>query len=139
MEVKDEFRLHLYYISKLIQKYSRILVYAIPGEGKSKLLRTLSLKFPDVNFYDLGENVAEEPFVYTIISPEQINIPEFDIIYCVQYSTEYKEAQTGISFPPGEWRPMEEYVQKAEWNKKGQKNLAGRTVKDLGKLKELIS
>lgn len=136
--VKDEFRLHLYYIGKLIKKYSRVLVYALPGEGKSSILRTLKNKFPDVNFYDLGENVVEEPFVYAIISPEQVNIPEFDVIYCVCYSTEYKEAQSGVKFPLDEWRPMEKYIQKAEWNKRGKNNLAGKTAKSLDKLRELI-
>ena len=66
MEVKDEFRLHLFYLSKLIKKYPRVLVYAVPGEGKSSLLRNLSQKFPDVNFYDLGENL-ESVLVVSVV------------------------------------------------------------------------
>lgn len=139
MAVKDEFRLHLYYISKLIVKYPRLLVYGPFGEGKSTLFKSLKKKHSDVSFYSAGENVVDTPFVYAIISPDQPNIPEFDIIYCMQYSTEYKEDRIGYKFPKGEWRPMVDYVKKINDAKRKNKNLSGKTFKALDKLVAAIS
>ena len=136
MAVKDEFRLHLYYLSNLIVKYPRIVVYGPYGEGKDTLFRTLKKKFSDVNFY-AGENGLESPFVYAIMDTDDI-IPEFDIIYCMQYSTEYKEGRTGYVFPDGEWHPMIDYVEKAENIKKSKRNLSGKTFKTIEQLKKAI-
>jgi hypothetical protein len=139
MTVKDERRLHLYYLSKLIGKYSRILVYGPWGEGKTYLFKDLKLKFPDVNFYSFGENEVSEPYVYAIteINPDYF-IPDFDIIYCMQYSTEYKEGRTGYSFNDKEWHPMAEYVEKQNYIQIGQKNLSGKTFKSIDKLVKAI-
>jgi len=136
MAVKDEFKLHLYYLSKLIVKYPKILVYGPYGEGKSTLFESLKLKYPDVNFYPGGENDIKEPFVYGINSPEDFFIPKFDRIYCVQYSTEYKESRTGVSF--NEWRPMIDYVEKAKYIKQGKRNLSGKVFGSLAELKKAI-
>jgi len=138
MAVKDEFRLHLYYLTKLITKYPRVLLYGPYGEGKSTLLKQLKKKFPDVNFYS-GQLPVEEPFVLTLIDPDQPDIPAFDIIYCMQYSTEYKEDRTGYKFPKGEWRPMVDYIKKVNDQKKGSKNLSGKTFKALDQLRAAIN
>lgn len=138
MAVKDEFRLHLYYITKLVKKYPRVLVYAPFGEGKKTIFDSLEKKFPGVNFYHSGYFPPDEPFVYAITDPNQQNIPDFDIIYCMQYSTEYKESQTGYRFEPGEWRPFGEYVRKIKQRKIGQRNLSGKTFKALDKLREAV-
>lgn len=138
MAVKDEFRLHLYYLTKLIVKYPRVLLYGPYGEGKATLFKTLKKKFSDVNFYSFGENLVEQPFVYVIETPDDFYIPEFDIIYCMQYSTEYKEDRTGYVFPAGEWHPMIDYIDKVENRKKGARNLSGKTFKALDKLRAVI-
>lgn len=137
-EVKDEFRLHLYYLSKLIVKYPKILVYGYYGEGKSTLFKSLKLKYPAVNFYSNSQNDIEEPFVYVINTPDDPFIPNFDRIYCIQYSTEYKEKTTGVSFPRGEWRPMADYVEKAELIKQNKINLSGKIFGSLAELKKAI-
>lgn len=138
MAVKDEFRLHLYYLSKLIIKYPKILVYGPIGEGKSTIFDTLKKKFPEVNFYNSGQNPVDAPFVYSFFSPDQQYLPDFDIIYCMQYSTEYKEGRTGYKFPKGEWRPIADYVKKVEESKRNNNNLSGKTFKALDKLRVAI-
>ncbi len=135
MAVKDEFRLHLYYLSKLIVKYPRILLYGPHGEGKATLFKTLKKKFPGVNFYSGPGEQIEEPFVCALMDPnQQQHIPEFDIIYCMQYSTEYKEDRTGYKFPRGEWRPMVDYVKKVNDRNRKVNNLSGKTFKAIDKL-----
>jgi len=138
MAVKDEFRLHIFYLSKLMEKYPRVLLYGPYGEGKATLFRTLKKKFTDVSFYSFGENEVECPFVYAISSDEDYT-PEFDIIYCMQYSTEYKEDRTKYTFPAGEWHPMIDYVEKAKNREKGRINLSGKTFKALDKLRAAIN
>ena len=138
MAVKDEFRLHLYYLTKLIEKYPRVLLYGPYGEGKSTIMKTLKKKFSDVNFYPAGGGPVEEPFVFVLVDPNQLRIPEFDIIYCMQYSTEYKEDRTGYKFPVGEWRPMVDYIKKVNDAKRKDNNLSGKTFKALDKLRAAI-
>lgn len=138
MAVKDEQRLHLYYLAKLIVKYPRILVFGPYGEGKTTLFRSLKLKFPNVNFYSFGDSEVLEPFVYGFSEVDD-NVPEFDVIYCMQYSKEYKEGRTGYSFNDGEWHPMVDYVDKIK-NRQLQKreNLSGKTFKSLNQLRKVL-
>jgi len=137
MVVKDEFRLHLFYISKLIMKYSKILVFA--PDGESGIFGALEEKFPNVNFYyQSGAGEIKEPFVFSIMSLDSPNIPVNDIIYCLQYTTEYKELQTGYKFPVGQWMPMSEYSRMAAWQKLAGKNISGKIVKSFAELKKLM-
>lgn len=124
----------------MMKKRRRILLYGLPGEGKSTIVNALKKKYPDWNFYDFGENPESvmEPFVYSIISPEQVNVPDFDEIYCVQYSTEYKEQVSGTKFPLGEWHPMSEYLQKAEYEQRAKININGRKAGSLEELKRIL-
>ena len=137
MAVKDEFRLHLFYISKLITKYSKILVFA--PDGETGIFDVLQEKFPDVNFYYQTGGEVEEPFVFSIMSLDNPNIPDCDIIYCIQYTTEYKEMKTGYKFPVGqEWMPLVEYSRMAAWQKLAGKNLSGKIMKSLAELRKLM-
>ena len=138
MAVKDEFRLHIYDLSKLIVKYPKILLYGPYGEGKSTLLDSLKNKFPDVNFYTTGGGPVKVPFVHVLVDPDQQRYPDYDIIYCMQYSTEYKEGRTGYKFPPGEWRPMVDYVKKVKEKRRNNNNLSGRTFKSIDQLRKEI-
>lgn len=139
MAVKDEFRLNLYYLTKLITKYPRILVYAPYGSGKATLMKSLEKKFPEVNFYPSMGWPVKVPFVCSLLDPDNERIPEFDRIYCIQYSTEYKEAQTGYRFPPGEYHSIGDYVKKVKEEKRSRYNLSGKTFGSLDQLREAIS
>jgi hypothetical protein len=138
----DEFRMHLYLIQKLMNKHNKILIYALPGEGKTRIMMSLMKKFANSEwaFYDLGEHPVEsDKYVYALISPDQAFIPKYDIIYCIQYSREYKEEVTGVSFPDNLWRPMAEYARRAEWDKFGKANLIGRKVNSITNLRKILN
>lgn len=135
----DELRLHIRYIGHMMRKKRRILLFGLPGEGKSTLMNALQKKYPDWNFYDFGENIDEckEPFIYSIIHPDQ-EVPDYDEIYCIQYSTAFKEKLTGIKFPPGEWRPIADYFQKAEYNQRAKININGRKAGSMTELRKIL-
>lgn len=137
----DELRLHLQVIERLMLKYRKIGIFALPGEGKTTLILRLKEKYIDTewHFYEMMENIAEEPYVYAFISTEMDDLPEFDIIYCLQYSQDYKESVSGITFTDGLWRPIEEYMKAAEYKRMGSLNLLGKYVKSMDALKKLLA
>lgn len=141
----DEYLMHYRNIVNIMKRHKRILVYAMPGEGKSTLLRGLEKKFSDEwNFYEFGySDEFIEPFIYELsfaFLPEDSNItiPEkFDLIYSIQYSKEYKEAVSGVSFGD-EYRPLADYLRKRDMIKMGKRNLAGKRFKSLKALQDAI-
>jgi deoxyadenosine/deoxycytidine kinase len=136
----DEFLLHMRLIEKFMKKFSRIGVYGLPGEGKTTLIMALREKYQDTewHFYEMGENPVEAPFIFAFISEEQ-PVPEFDTIFCMQYSTNYKESVTGVYFPADEWRPMADYVKVALRKRMGKLNITGKRVKNMNQLKKLLN
>ena len=138
----DELRMNLMFIERLIEKgkYRRIGVFAPPGEGKTTVINRLREKYKDTewHFYDMMENVVDDPFVYAFISADIDDLPEFDVIFCHTYTTDYKEAVTGVSFSDGLWRPIEEYAKFAERREMSKLNLQGKYVKSMDALKKLL-
>ena len=142
----DEYLMHYRNLVNIMKRHKRILVYALPGEGKTTLLRALQEKYePDGwNFYEFG--TAEEykkPFVYELshaFIPKyaSVSIPEkFDLIYVIQYSREYKEAITGISFGDV-YKPMSAYVTEMKYKQAGSRNLAGKRFKSIKALQDAL-
>jgi len=126
----DEYRIHLQYIEKLMGKYRRIGIFAPAGEGKTTVINVLRKKFEDTewNFYDNMDDTYSEPYVYAFIAMVE-DIPEFDAIYTLTYSTDYKESITGVVFNDGMIHTMEEYSQAAERRHLASLNLLGKYVK----------
>jgi hypothetical protein len=136
MAKQDEFLMNFNQMVAIMNRYKRVLLYALPGEGKSTLMRKLEKKFPEFNFYEYGYEPVEEPFVYEITGADEPDIPEFDIIYCIQYSKEYKERITGIKFDT--WRPFREYRNALRWKKMGELNLKGKRFKKISQLQDVL-
>ena len=139
-EIRDEYIAHMRVIERLMKKYNKIGVFALPGEGKTHLIMSLRERYQDTqwNFYELGEDPVTDPYVYDFISDKQI-VPDFDIIFCMQYSKQYKEALSGVKFEDGEWHPMDDYIQKAHRQRMGKINIAGKTVKNMNELSILLN
>jgi hypothetical protein len=135
----DELLLNIRLIERLMKRNRKIGIFGLPGEGKSYLIRKLAEKYRETewHFYDLMNTKVEEPFVWAFINENIINHPEFDVIYCLQYSTDYKESITGISFP--DWKPMTEYQKMAEYRRMGKIDIKGKFVKNLKQLKNLLN
>ena len=136
MAHQDEFQMNYRQMVAIMKKYKRVLIYALPGEGKSTLMRKLKRKFPEWNFYEYGYLPVEEPFIWEIVDPETPNIPDYDIIYCLQYSKEFKERVTGVKFDG--WRPFREYWRVKKWNELGKLNLKGKRFKRIGQLADAL-
>lgn len=141
----DEYLMHYRNLVNIMKRHKRIVVYALSGEGKTTLLRTLKEKYEPEgwNFYDFGEVEYKEPFVYELphaflpkytdaILPE-----EYDLVYVIQYSREYKEAITGVSFGD-EYRPLSEYVRKMKYKQAHNSNLGGQRFKTIADLQKAI-
>lgn len=140
----DEYLMHYRNLVNIMKRHKKVLVYALPGEGKTTLLRALQQKYPDWNFYDFGEeNLLKEPYIYELphaFLPKYANVSlptDFDLIYVIQYSREYKEALTGVSFGD-EYRPMSDYVRKQKYNQAGSRNLSGQRFKSIQALKNAL-
>ena len=140
----DEYLMHFRNISNIMKRHKRIMVYALPGEGKTTILKALQEKYKSEgwNFYDFGENIIEEPFIYELPHADipkysPIKLPKFDLIYVIQYSKEFKEALTGISFGE-EYRPMADYVKMMKYKKAGNTNLGGKRFKSIEALQEAL-
>jgi len=137
----DEKLMHIRNISNMMKRHKRILIYALPGEGKSTILRELKTKYPEWTFYVFGREVKyKEPFIYELpdaFLPEEYEnaLPEFDVIYCLQYSREYKERITGVSFGDV-YRPMHDYLKEAKYQRAKNINIAGKKFKNLSELKK---
>lgn len=138
----DEYLLHFRKIQRLMKKHKRIILYGVPGEGKSTIMNALKRKYGPVgwNFYHFHRLPAEEPFIWELSNPEPDPsvIPKFDVIYCIQYTTNYKESVTGVKFSDGDWRPLREYVTRAQWRERGKNNIATREAKSLSELKKIV-
>ena len=139
-EIQDEYIAHIRIIERLMKKHNRIGVFGLPGEGKSHLIMALREKYQDTiwNFYELGENPVTDPFVFAFISDQQI-VPDFDIIFCMQYSKRYKEAVSGVKFDDGEWHPIKDYMKRAERQRMDKINITGKTVKNMKELSKLLN
>ena len=137
----DELRLHLQIIERLMEKYNKIGVFALPGEGKTTVINRLREKYKDTKwfFYDMMEDMVQEPFVYAFISVDVDDLPEFDVIYCLQYSQDYKESISGITYTDGLWRPLEDYMKASEYRRMSKLNLLGKYVKSMDALKKLLA
>ena len=142
----DEYSLHLRLIQNLMGRYKRIGLFSIPDGGKTRVMRKLMVKFEDTEWtlYDQGEHFLDgsdyqEPFIYSFISPLQIMPENLETIYVLQYSTEYKEAVSGIRFNDGIFRPIGEYFKYSNWHHFGQNDLRGKSVKSVGALRKYIS
>ena len=140
----DEYLMHFRNLSNIMKRHKRILVYALPGEGKTTLLKALHEKFEPEgwNFYDWGDTMVEEPFIYELPHADipvhaGIELPVFDLIYVVQYSKEYKEAITGVSFGD-EYRPLADYIKKMKYKKAGSRNLGGQRFKSIEELQKAL-
>lgn len=140
----DEFRMNLMFIERLMGKYRRIGVFALAGEGKTTLINRLREKFAGTEwyFYDMMEDIVNDPFVYAFISADIPDLPEFDVIFCHTYTDDYKEAVTGVTFNDGQWHPMEDYAKAAERKEMGRLHaegkLQGKYVKSMDALKKLL-
>jgi GTPase SAR1 family protein len=141
----DEYLMHFRNISNIMKRHKRIMVYALPGEGKTTLIRALHEKYEPEgwHFYNWGINQGiKEPFIYELPHIDvpkyaKIELPTFDLIYVVQYSRDYKEALTGVSFGD-EYRPMADYVKKMKYNKAGRRNLGGQRFKSIEELQKAL-
>lgn len=139
----DEKLMHFRNIRNIMQKYRRIAIYALPGEGKSTVISELKKKFePEWHFYPFGGGNVVEPYVIELpdtFLPDEIldNIPTIDIIYCLQYSREYKERITGISFG-NVYRPFMDYVREMKYARAGNLNLSGRRFKSIAELEKVL-
>jgi deoxyadenosine/deoxycytidine kinase len=138
--ISDEFIRHIRLVERLMKKHDRIGIYAQPGEGKSTLVRALREKYQDTNwhFYEMGEDPVDSPFLFAFISEKQ-QVPDFDIIFCMQYSTEYKESVSGVYFSDDEWHPMSDYTDLAMKRRMGKLNITGKTCKNMNELKKLLN
>jgi hypothetical protein len=138
----DEFIVNLRLIENIMKKHTKIGIYALPGEGKSTLVFKLREKYLDTDwhFYEMGERPVEEPYVWAFISDEQTT-PEFDIIYCLSYSRDFKESKTGVTFHGDDWRPFRDYYQVALRRRQNKisKKLRGKTVKTMKDLQKLLN
>ena len=138
----DELRWNLKLIDKLMGKYKRIGLFSLPKEGKSTIIQKLREKYSGTewSFYNMTENITQEPFVYAFVSTDLEDLlPEMDIIFCLQYSQDYKESVSGVVFPDGVWRPLGDYMALAEYNQMGTLNIQGKYVKSIDDLKKLLS
>lgn len=132
----DEFKLHFRTITNIMKRYKRVVIFAYPGSGKSKLMYSLKTKYEKTNwnFYDLSEHhdQIKEPFVYATFHTELL--PPADIYYPVQYSTEYKEAISGIRFKDGFPRPITDYMRISDWHDFSKVDLRGKRFKNKAEL-----
>jgi hypothetical protein len=142
----NEYLMHYRNIVNIMKRHKKILVYALPGEGKTTLLRAIKEKFePDGwNFYDFGVNEElKVPYIYELphaFLPQYagIELPtDFDLIYVIQYSREYKEDLTGVSFGD-EYRPMSDYVKRMKYNQAHKNNLGGKRFKTIADLQAAL-
>jgi hypothetical protein len=139
----DEKLMHYRNIRNIMQKYKRIAIYALPGEGKSHIMAELKKKFePEWNFYHFGRGITKEPYIIELpdtFLPENVlnDLPVIDIIYCLQYSREYKERITGISFGDV-YRPFMDYIREMKYARAGSLNLSGRRFKSITELENVI-
>jgi hypothetical protein len=139
----DEKLMHFRNIRNIMQKHRRIAIYALPGEGKSTVIEELKKKFePEWHFYPFGGGLHKEPYVIELpdtFLPDRIlnEMPAIDIIYCLQYSREYKERITGISFGDV-YRPFMDYIKEMKYARAGQLNLSGRRFKSIEELENVI-
>jgi len=140
--LQDELRLNLMMMERLMKRHERIGLFALSGEGKSFLTRKLAEKYRNTgwNFYDQMNTNIKTPYVWAFISDEVSPVaPVFDAIYCLQYTTDYKESVTGMEFHDNIWRPMSMYTQMAEYRRMGKLDLKGKHVKNLDELKKLLN
>lgn len=127
----DEFKLHFRIIQNMMSKYKKVVIFAYPGSGKSKIMASLMNKYEGTewNFYDFGEPAEQikSPFVYA--SFHEKLLPKADIYYPIQYSTEYKEAISGIKFIDGFSRPMADHMRISNWYDFTKNDLRGKRFK----------
>lgn len=142
-DVLDEFIINYRNIIRLARKNSGIMIYALPGEGKSTMMHKLEEDLPKTwNFYRWGEWPVRKPFIYELshIDPGSSKFlwPDYDIIYVLHYSREYKEAVTGIRLGDG-YRPFKDYTREATYASRTGLELFARTAKNIPELKKIIA
>lgn len=140
----DEYLMHYRNLVKIMKRNKRIVVYALSGEGKTTLLRTLQEKFEPEgwNFYDFGATECVEPFIFELpeaFLPKYTDavLPKFDVLYAIQYSREYKEAVSGVSFGDV-YRPLSDYMKEMKYQRAHRNNIGGRKFKSVDELKRAI-
>jgi hypothetical protein len=139
----DELRSNLLLVQALMNKYTKIGIFAVADAGMSTFMKRLREKFAGTNWhiYDGMENMGvQEPFVYSFMSDEYEYLPEFDVIYTLNYSQDYKESVTGVTFPDGLWRPIGEYSRVALYKHMGtlDSKLQSKYVKSMKSFKKLF-
>lgn len=141
----DEYLMHYRNLVNIMKRHKRIVVYALSGEGKTTLLKTLQEKYEPEgwNFYDFGGVEFKEPYIYELphaFLPKYhgATLPtDYDLVYVIQYSREYKEALTGVSFGD-EYRPMSDYVKRMKYNQAHRTNLGGKRFKTIADLQTAL-
>ena len=136
----DEFRLHLRIIESIMKKYKRIVVFTVIGGGKSYFLWKLQEKYAntDWNFYEGTMNKLEEPYIYGMFDLREEPDPTPEIYYILQYSTDYKEAISGVRFTDGFPRQLGEYIKYSNMYGFNSKDLRGKRVKSKEEMKKLV-
>jgi len=134
----DEFKLHLRIVESIMKKYRRIVIFTPIGGGKSHLIWILKQKYDGTNwnFYEGQIGGIEEPYVYGMFDLRE-DIPA-DMFYILQYSTDYKEAISGVRFTDGFPRQMGEYIKYSNMYGFNSKDLRGKRVKSKEEMKKLV-
>jgi len=139
----DEKLMHFRNLSNIMKRYKKIAIYALPGEGKSTIIQMLKEKYePEWNFYDFGTGDYTEPYVYELpeaFLPEALEevLPPVDIIYGFQYSREYKESISGITFGDM-YRPLSDYLREMKYERAKKCNISGRRFKSMNELRKAL-
>ena len=137
----NEERLHFQTIKNLMSRYKRIVVIIPFGStfsGENVVIGKLQQKYAetDWNFYYIATELIE-PFIY--ISNDIETAPVADVYYIIQYSTEYKEATTGIKFKDGFPRPLSEYNNAKTWYELSKlQTKLGRVYKSKTEIRKLV-
>lgn len=127
LEIRDEYEEHVNAIMELAKKYTRIVLFGSAGCGKSTILFDVERRLRATGSYDnwwMDSDTYPLPlnhYISTIVSLSMLEDQELfpignrpDVVYCVEYSVEYKEMVTGFSFATNKERPLKAYYQQQQ-------------------------